>query len=80
MVEVFNAHVFHTKVINDEAKLDLSPFVAPETRSGSRFIVSFSFEVGAKKIVGQDTCYLLGEDHTIPGIFQSRSNRPDLYR
>jgi hypothetical protein len=30
MVEVvFNAHVFHTKVINDEAELDGSPFVAP---------------------------------------------------
>ncbi len=29
MVEVFNAHIFHTKVINDEAKLDGLPFVAP---------------------------------------------------
>ena len=29
MVEVFNTHVFHTKVINDEAELDGSPFVAP---------------------------------------------------
>ncbi len=29
MVEVFNAHVFHTKVIDDEAELDGSPFVAP---------------------------------------------------
>ncbi len=29
MVEVFNTHVFHTKVIDDEAELDGSPFVAP---------------------------------------------------
>jgi hypothetical protein len=29
MVEVFNAHVFHTKVINNEAELDGWPFVAP---------------------------------------------------
>ncbi len=56
MVEVFNAHVFHTKVINNEAELDWLPFVAPETRSGSRFVVAFSFEAGVKKIVGQDTC------------------------
>jgi hypothetical protein len=56
MVEVFNAHVFHIKVINNEAELDGSPFVAPETRSGSRFIVSFSFEPATEKIVGQDAC------------------------
>ena len=56
MVEVFNAHVFHTKVIDDEAELDGLPFVAPETRSGSRFVVSFGFKAGAKKIVGQDAC------------------------
>ncbi len=29
MVEVFNVHVFHTKVIEVEAELDGSPFVAP---------------------------------------------------
>ena len=40
----------------NEAKLDGSPFVAPETRSGSRFVVFFGFEAGAKKIVGQDAC------------------------
>ncbi len=56
MVEVFNAHVFHTKVIDDEAELDWLPFVALETRSGSRFVVAFGFKAGAKKIVGQDTC------------------------
>ncbi len=56
MAEVFNTHVFHTKVIYNEAELDRSPFVPPETRSGSRFVVSFGFEVGAKNIVGQDAC------------------------
>jgi hypothetical protein len=29
MVEVFNTHVFHTKVIDDETELDGPPFVAP---------------------------------------------------
>ncbi len=29
MVEVFNAHIFHTKVFNDEAELDGSRFLAP---------------------------------------------------
>ncbi len=55
MVEVFYAHVFHSKVIDNEAELDWLPFVAPETRSGSCFVVAFGFEAGAKKIVGQDT-------------------------
>ncbi len=32
-------HVFNTKVVNYEAALDGSPFVAPEIRSGSRFVV-----------------------------------------
>jgi hypothetical protein len=30
--------------------------VAPETRSGSRFVVTFGLEAGAKEIVGQDAC------------------------
>jgi hypothetical protein len=32
VVEVFQAHVFDTKVVYDETELDGSPFVAPETR------------------------------------------------
>jgi hypothetical protein len=31
IVEVFQAHVFDAKVLYDEAELDGSPFVAPET-------------------------------------------------
>jgi hypothetical protein len=31
LVEVFQAHVFHTKVGYDEAELDGFPFGAPET-------------------------------------------------
>ncbi len=31
VVEVFRAHVFDTKVVYNEAELDGSPFVAPET-------------------------------------------------
>ncbi len=32
VVEVFQAHVFDTKVVYDETELDGSPFMAPETR------------------------------------------------
>ncbi len=32
VVEVFQAHVFDTKVVNNEAGLDVSPFVLPETQ------------------------------------------------
>ncbi len=56
MIEVFDTHVFNTKVINNEAELDGSPFVAPETRSGSRFVVTFGLKASAKEIVGQDAC------------------------
>jgi hypothetical protein len=31
VVEVFQAHVFDAKVVYDEAELDGSPFVVPET-------------------------------------------------
>ena len=56
MIEVYDSHVFNTKVINYEAELDGLPFVAPETRSGSRFVVAFGLEAGAKENVGQDAC------------------------
>jgi hypothetical protein len=32
VVEVFKAHIFDAKVVNDEAELDRSSFVVPETR------------------------------------------------
>ncbi len=51
MIEVFDTDVFHAKVIDNEVELDGSPFVAPETRSGSRFVVTFGLEAGAKEIV-----------------------------
>ncbi len=31
VVKVFQAHVFHTKVVYNETELDGSPFMAPET-------------------------------------------------
>jgi hypothetical protein len=38
VVEVFQAHVFDTKVVYNETELDGSPFVAAETRCCGRFI------------------------------------------
>ncbi len=48
VVEVFNSDVFHSKVIHDEAELDRMPFVAPEARGGSHFIIAFNEQAGSK--------------------------------
>jgi hypothetical protein len=52
VVEVFDSDVFYTKVIYDEAELDGTPFVAPETRGGFNFIIAFNEKVGSEEIVG----------------------------
>ncbi len=58
MVEAFNTHIFNTKVIDNEAELDGLPFVALEieTRSGSRFVVTFGLKAVSNEIIGQDAC------------------------
>ncbi len=48
---MFNSNIFYPKVIYDEAELDGTPFVAPETRS---FIVAFGMKARLEEIVGQD--------------------------
>ena len=52
VVEVFDSDVFYAKVIYDEAELDRTPFVAPETRGGFNFIIAFSEKTGSEEIVG----------------------------
>ena len=52
VVEVFDSDVFYTKVIHDEAELDGTPFVAPETRGGFNFIIAFNKKAGSEEIVG----------------------------
>jgi len=54
VVEVFYSNVFYAKVIHDEAELDRTPFVAPETRGGFNFIIAFSEKAGSEEIVGKD--------------------------
>ncbi len=54
-VEVFDSNIFYAKVINNEAELEGTPFVAPEAWRGGCFIESFSKEAGTKKIIGKDT-------------------------
>ncbi len=51
---MFNSNIFYAKVVDDEAELGGTPFVAPEARHGGCFIKSFSEEAGTKKIIGQD--------------------------
>ncbi len=54
VIEVFDSDVFDTKVIHDEAELDGSPFVAPETRGGFNFIKAFREKAGSEEIVGEN--------------------------
>ena len=48
---MFHAHIFHTKVVDDEAELKGTPFVAPESRRGGSLIESFHDEARAQEIV-----------------------------
>jgi hypothetical protein len=41
IVEVFNTYIFETNVVNNEAELDETPFVAPETWSQGRLVEPF---------------------------------------
>jgi hypothetical protein len=52
MVEVFNPNIIHPKVINYEAELDGTPFVAPEAWGAFGLVISFSKKAGLKEIVG----------------------------
>ena len=49
---MFNADVFDTKVIHDEVKLEWMPFMAPKSRSGSRFVEALSNESQSGKVIG----------------------------
>ncbi len=51
---MFNSSIFYPKIINNETELDGTPFVAPESRGGFSFIVTFSQNVGSEEIVGQN--------------------------
>jgi hypothetical protein len=54
VVEVFDSNISYTKVINYEAELDGTPFVAPEARGGFSVVVAFSKKAGLEEIVGQN--------------------------
>ena len=48
---MFNAHVFNTKVVDNEAELKGTPFVAPESRRGGSLIEAFSDQARLQEIV-----------------------------
>ena len=48
IVEMFNANIFNTKVIHNEAELKGTPFMAPETGCGRSLIETFSDQARAK--------------------------------
>ncbi len=54
VVEVFDFNIFYPKVIYNEAELDGTPFVVPETRGGFSFIVAFGKKARLEENVGQD--------------------------
>jgi hypothetical protein len=51
---MFNANVFDTKVIHNEAELEWMPFMAPKTQSGSSFVEALSSEAQSEKVIGKD--------------------------
>ena len=51
---MFDSHIFHTKVIYNEAELDGTPFVAPEARGGFHLVVTFNKKAGSEEIIGKD--------------------------
>jgi hypothetical protein len=53
-VEMFNANVFDTKVIHDEAELEWTPFVVPKSRRGSSFVEDLGIEAQSEKVIGKD--------------------------
>jgi len=48
IVEMFNANIFYTKVIHNEAELKGVPFMAPETGCGCSLIETFSYKAREK--------------------------------
>ncbi len=50
---MFESNVFDAKTVNNQAKLDGTPFVVPISWRGGSFIVAFSNNAGSKKIVGK---------------------------
>ena len=49
---MFHAHIFHTKVVDDEAELKGTPFVAPDLRRGGSLIEAFIDKARSQEIVG----------------------------
>ena len=47
-VKMLNAHIFNAKVVDDEAELKGTPFVAPEARGRCCFVKAFGNQTGAE--------------------------------
>jgi len=54
VIEVFYSNIFYSKVINNEAELDGTPFVAPEARGGFHLVVTFNKKARSEEIIGKD--------------------------
>ncbi len=52
VVEMLNACILNSKVMNDETTLDRKPLVSPKTRRGVGFVVALFFQSTVEEIVG----------------------------
>ena len=53
VVGMLAADVFDAKIVNDQDKLDGAPYMSPEARCGSRFVVPRHSELLAEEVVGE---------------------------
>ena len=55
MLSMFFTYILYAEVVDEEAKLDGAPFVAPKARSSGRLEVPCLVEALAKEIIGQSS-------------------------
>ena len=53
VVGILAPDVFDAKIVDNQEKLDGAPYVLPEARCGSRFVVPCRSESLAEKVVGK---------------------------
>ena len=65
---MFDSNIFYAKVVDDEAELEGTPFVAPEARHRGCFVKTFGNQTGAEQVIGKDAC--LGESRATTANFK----------
>ena len=55
MLSVIFSHIFYAEVIDEQAKLDGAPFMAPKARNSDCFIVACFIEALAQEVISQSS-------------------------